>query len=350
MDENCANVPSTSINSNSLIDPAMIKKESFDWEIKVKNDLKLIEMSGEYFVPTTNFKDDYTIIKNENSEHLETYDGIKVEEKSEAVFAESIDPKEGYSKETEYMNEPFYTFSQSESDGIEMKSESKSEILQEKKLYKSPLYDMNFSYLGIDMKNHVRSHKGEKPFQCSICSKCFKTKEHLKSHISTVHEGKKLFKCDSCGSSFTQKRSLDGHIKLVHEGIKTFLCEICNKAFGTNSAMKKHVSSVHEGKKPFKCERCGSSFTQKGSLDGHIKSVHEGIKRVQKSICDICNKAFATISDVKKHISSVHEGKKPFKCEHCGSCFTQKSSLNGHIRLVHEGIKTFLCDICNKAF
>ena len=60
IDENYENVLSTSINSNSLIENTMIEKESFDSEIKVNNDLKLIEMNGEYFVPTMNLKDDNT--------------------------------------------------------------------------------------------------------------------------------------------------------------------------------------------------------------------------------------------------------------------------------------------------
>ena len=159
MDENCANVPSTSINSNSLIDPAMIKKESFDCEIKVKNDNMFIEMSGEYFVPTTNFKVDYTNIKNENSEHLESYDGIKVEEKSETVFAESIDPKEGYSKETEFQNEPFYNFSQS-------------------------------------------FHEGKKQFKCDSCSSSFTQKRNLDAHIKLVHEGINTVLCEICNKAF----------------------------------------------------------------------------------------------------------------------------------------------------
>ena len=41
IDENCENVPSILINSNSIIDPTMIRKESNDTEIKVNNDLKL---------------------------------------------------------------------------------------------------------------------------------------------------------------------------------------------------------------------------------------------------------------------------------------------------------------------
>ena len=180
-DENYDNVPLTSINSNSLIENTMIEKESFDSEIKVINDLKLIEMNEEYFVPTMNLKDDNTIVEDEKTVHLESSEGIKVEENSETVFVENLDMKEEYSEELDNQNDPIDTFSQPESDGMKMKSDTKSEILQGKKPYKCPipLSDMYFSYPSIDMKNHIRlSHEGEKPVQCSICSESFKSNKH----------------------------------------------------------------------------------------------------------------------------------------------------------------------------
>jgi len=52
----------------------------------VCSDLKLLEMNSEYFVSTTNFKNDNAIIEDENPVHLESSEGIRVEENSETYL------------------------------------------------------------------------------------------------------------------------------------------------------------------------------------------------------------------------------------------------------------------------
>ena len=54
-----------------------------------------------------------------------------------------------------------------------------------------------------DLKKYVNSlNKEERPFKCPKCSKTFKQKARMMSHIAIVHEGKKPFECDSCGKTF----------------------------------------------------------------------------------------------------------------------------------------------------
>ena len=387
IDENYENVLSTSINSNSLIENTMIEKESFDSEIKVNNDLKLIEMNEEYFVPTMNLKDDNTIVEDEKTVHLESSEGIKVEENSETVFVENLDMKEEYSEELDNQNDPIDTLAQPESDGMKMKSDTKSEILQEKKPYKCPKCDMYFSYPGIDMKNHIKLiHEGKKPFQVSIFSESFKTNKHLKSHTLHQHKRDTSHTCSICDTNFSQKSKLKKHKELVHKGkensetvitvnldlTKEHLEELNNQndhfdIFSQSESECIRIKSdsnskILQEKKPYKCPLplCDMYFSYPGiEMKEHIRLIHkrkqksklhEGIKTIKTFLCDICNKAFETNSAMIKHVLSVHEGKKPFKCESCGSSYTQKSSLDVHIKLVHEGIKDFLCDICNKAF
>ena len=39
-----------------------------------------------------------------------------------------------------------------------------------------------------DMRKHIRTHTGEKLFQCSICGRSFSRKSHVQGHMQTVHK------------------------------------------------------------------------------------------------------------------------------------------------------------------
>ncbi|KAJ1167522.1 hypothetical protein NDU88_007913, partial [Pleurodeles waltl] len=44
------------------------------------------------------------------------------------------------------------------------------------------------------LRIHQRTHRGEKPFKCSECAKCFSWLSQLQTHHRT-HTGEKPFKC-----------------------------------------------------------------------------------------------------------------------------------------------------------
>ncbi|ERL88151.1 gastrula zinc finger protein XlCGF57.1 isoform X1 [Dendroctonus ponderosae] len=189
-----------------------------------------------------------------------------------------------------------------------------------------------------NLKVHMRSHTGEKPFECKYCVKKFHHSSHLKEHIRR-HMGEKPFPCTVCPKRFTIKGELTMHMK-SHTGDKPFACTICDRRCLTSSDLKIHVRT-HTGEKPYSCEHCERKFSSPYILSSHLK-IHTGDRPFP---CTICEKTFTQSSHLSVHMKR-HTGEK-FACKLCPATFTHSSQLTVHNR-EHTGKQPYKCVVCDK--
>merc|ERR1719370_716588 len=88
------------------------------------------------------------------------------------------------------------------------------------------------------------------------------------------HGGKDRSTCEICSKEFRNKVSLRTHMKLVHKLGRQYTCAYCGKILYSSQYLMKH-EMTHTGEKPFKCPDCDYRCIQRSNLRIHMRGVHK---------------------------------------------------------------------------
>lgn len=195
-------------------------------------------------------------------------------------------------------------------------------------------------------------HETEAEFQCDKCSKKFKLKAYLLSHMKT-HEinTTKNFQCDKCPEKFLYRGHLTKH-QLIHMTpeeqalVKFYPCKQCEKEFPSQKNLGSHVRRVHKKLSTFVCHICAKVFSKKERLTSHFLYKHTD--NPPKHQCEHCGIELANNDTYRYHLKLQHTSKGSYPCNYCGKVSATEVQLKAHIRFTHETERKHQCEYCPK--
>lgn len=91
-------------------------------------------------------------------------------------------------------------------------------------------------------RHKLTLHEKKRNFACELCSLTFGLQHHLKRHIEQVHSDDRPYVCefDTCNKAFKTRYNLKVHMR-THTGERPFKCVECSKTF-----VQKSVLTIHQ--------------------------------------------------------------------------------------------------------
>ncbi|KAK2719513.1 early growth response protein 1-like [Artemia franciscana] len=136
----------------------------------------------------------------------------------------------------------------------------------------SPVLSLSDSASSANWKGLVDTLESLSPLQLASLGI-----EPSTSAMQFIHQAQrkprpKKFRCPHCGVGFSNNGQLKGHIR-SHTGERPFQCEVesCGKTFTRNEELTRH-KRIHTGVRPYSCVQCGKKFGRRDHLKKHTRT------------------------------------------------------------------------------
>jgi len=123
-------------------------------------------------------------------------------------------------------------------------------------------------FLCIKQEN-INAMKKSHFFICTICNKQVK---NITAHMKT-HKGEKPYECTYCDKKFSEKCNCIRHIALHGGQNIEYTCNLCNRKCINQDNYIKHLAK-HTRNYKFKCDECNKLFMWKSNLVIHKRNYH----------------------------------------------------------------------------